>query len=913
MANRTTILLLILALSAVSASALQLPININCGTSGETRDSRNMTWVGDQQYVRSGRSGMVRNKLDSRTVIQPLNNVRYFPSRKKNCYSFPGVGQGKKIFVRGWFYYGNYDGMESLPTFDVLLNGNRWGTVQQPYGCIEAVLVTKVDEVSICLARTNPNDVPFINSIQIMPLDGSMYKEVDNNSFPLFVLGRNAYGIVNGYIRYPDDSYDRIWNGASDKIMAGFGLRALAGSSDTKIDAQFAPDEPPAAVVRDALTTSSGGASTLPILGVIPGSFPCYINFYFMEVLPNASRSLDILLDGRKFYPETIHVPYGRVKEISRYGFNLSATSVFTLVRANGSTHPPLINAAEFFVIGVGWRDDSTDHSDVKALSEIQKSYVQLQEWSGDPCLPAGYAWEWVGCSNDSTPRVTALNLSGYGLTGPLVDLSSLAALQTIDLHNNSLSGSIPGFLGKLPNLKQLDLADNRFSGSVPESLTHNPKISLNISGYNTSGNNVSGNSKDFASSSQKKTDTAAVAGAAISVLLFLLLLVILAIFIFKKRPSAKRSSVLLESENKHEFSHAEIVEITNNFEKALGEGGSGNVYHGKLENGTEVAVKVLKDSLARGTKEFVCEAKLLMTVHHRCLVSFVGYCEEGGKLILLYEYMSGGNLRQILSGKSGESAILTWETRLQIALRVATGLDYLHSGCYPPIIHRDVKTTNILLNEKMEAKLADFGLSKVGQKEDGTQLPVTAVTSPPKYTDLEEYVYSLCDQKGDVTQLSTAIAGTPGYIDPEYYSSGQVSKKSDVYSFGVVLFELITGHPPIFKVAEERFHLVQWIKPRLAKGNIHGVADPKLTGQYNVNSLWKVADIATSCTSQPSHSRPNISDVVDQLKEAIEAQNAGGQYKSPDTPFAEVQLASSSSYDSSFSFPSGSHAPPAR
>lgn len=138
------------------------------------------------------------------------------------------------------------------------------------------------------------------------------------------------------------------------------------------------------------------------------------------------------------------------------------------------------------------------------------------------------------------------------------------------------------------------------------------------------------------------------------------------------------------------------------------------------------------------------------------------------------------------------------------------------------------------------------------------------------------------------------------------------VTRKSDVYSSGVVLFELMTGYPPIFNVAEERFHIVQWVTPKLARGDIHGVADPKLRGQYNVNSMRKVADIATSCTSQPSHSRPNMSNVMDRLKEAILAEN-GCRYNSTDSPFTEVQLASSSSHEASTSFPSDSHALPGR
>ncbi|RWW25198.1 hypothetical protein GW17_00010471 [Ensete ventricosum] len=165
-------------------------------------------------------------------------------------------------------------------------------------------------------------------------------------------------------------------------------------------------------------------------------------------------------------------------------------------------------------------------------------------------------------------------------------------------------------------------------------------------------------------------------------------------------------------------------------------------------------------------------------------------------------------------------------------------GLEYLHKGCKPALIHRDVKTANILLSEKLEAKIADFGLSKAFQSEINTH-------------------------------VSTAVVGTPGYLDPEY-----ISEKSDVYSFGVVLLELITGQPPIVQSAENA-HIVQRVRLRLGRGNIEDVVDVNLQGNYDVNSVWKCADIALKCTSQASHQRPTMADVVTQLKESLELETS--------------------------------------
>ncbi|WZZ65182.1 hypothetical protein YC2023_076552 [Brassica napus] len=174
---------------------------------------------------------------------------------------------------------------------------------------------------------------------------------------------------------------------------------------------------------------------------------------------------------------------------------------------------------------------------------------------------------------------------------------------------------------------------------------------------------------------------------------------------------------------------------MTNNFQRVLGKGGFGTVYHGNLDD-AQVAVKMLSHSSAQGYKEFKAEVELLLRVHHRHLVGLVGYCDDGDNLALIYEYMANGDLRENMSGKRGGN-VLTWENRMQIAVEAAQGLEYLHNGCRPPMVHRDVKTTNILLNDRSGAKLADFGLSRS---------------------------FSIDGE----CHVSTVVAGTPGYLDPE-------------------------------------------------------------------------------------------------------------------------------------------------
>ncbi|OIW04943.1 hypothetical protein TanjilG_15688 [Lupinus angustifolius] len=253
---------------------------------------------------------------------------------------------------------------------------------------------------------------------------------------------------------------------------------------------------------------------------------------------------------------------------------------------------------------------------------------------------------------------------------------------------------------------------------------------------------------------------------------------------------------------------------------RVLGRGGFGPVYHGFLD-GIEVAVKMLSQSSVRGYQQFLAEVKLLMIVHHRNLTSLVGYCNEEGNIGLIYEYMANGNLDEHLSG-----------------------LEYLHNGCKPPIIHRDVKCTNILLNENLQAKVADFGLSKSFS------------------TDGE-------------THLSTVVAGTHGYMDPDYTMSNRLTEKSDVYGFGVVILEIITGQPAIIKMHDDyKIHISQWVSPMISNGDIENIVDSKLEGDFDTNSVWKAVEIAMACLSKSSK-RPNMSKVVTELKECFTAELA--------------------------------------
>ncbi|XLT07838.1 hypothetical protein HN51_053631 [Arachis hypogaea] len=227
------------------------------------------------------------------------------------------------------------------------------------------------------------------------------------------------------------------------------------------------------------------------------------------------------------------------------------------------------------------------------------------------------------------------------------------------------------------------------------------------------------------------------------------------------------------------------------------------------------------------------------MRVHHRNLTSLIGYCNEETNIALIYEYMENGNLEEHLLEKNSRTKLFNWEERLTIAMDAAQGLEYLHNGCKPPIIHRDVKCTNILLNENFQAKMSDLGLSRSIPVDGGTH-------------------------------VTTVIAGTPGYLDPEYQVSNRLTEKSDVYSFGVVLLEIITGKPAILKAVEGKIHISEWVKSMLAKGDVKCIVDTRLQGDFESSSVWRAVEIAMASVSNKSSKRPYMTDIVTELKECL-------------------------------------------
>ncbi|CAL5353509.1 unnamed protein product [Camellia sinensis] len=868
-------------------------LSLSCGGTTSFIDSTNITWVADSDYVSTGNSASV-NYVEGMSSSQVP--VRFFPdSPSRKCYRLPVKNVSSSVLVRAQFVYKNYDGLSKPPTFSVSLGTAISTTINlantDPW-TEEFVWLVDKDILPLCLQSIPDAGFPVISTLEVRPLPESAYRTGLGDSPNKFL--RKSYrincGYINGSLRYPLDQYDRIWDADEDflpfHISSGFKIQRTFNLSSLE-------ETPPAAVLQTARVLARKEVLTynLPLDDTL-GDY--YIILYFAGILP-VSPSFNMLING-----DVVQSNY-TVKSSEVSALFITRKGIKSLnITMKSIRFYPQINAIEVYeIVDIPSESSSTT---VSALQVIQQSTGLDLGWQDDPCSPT--PWDHIGCEGNfvtsleisditlrsisptfgdlldlkkldlhntslageiqnlgSLQRLEKLNLSFNQLTSFGFDLEDLISLQTLDLQNNSLQGIVPDSLGELKELHLLNLENNNLQGTLPESLNReslevrtsgNLCLSFSLLTCNGVSNNPSIEAPQVTIFTRKKkhdvhNHLAIILGAFGGALLALFIISVSVFLCTRRKKTEATYTARAETEMRNWnaakfFSYKEIKAATNNFKEVIGRGSFGSVYLGKLPDGKLVAVKVRFDKSQLGADSFINEVSLLSQICHQNLVSLEGFCHESKQQILVYEYLPGRSLADNLYGASSKRVTLSWVRRLKIAVDAARGLDYLHNGSDPRIIHRDVKSSNILMDIEMNAKVCDFGLSK-------------QVT------------------QADATHVTTVVKGTAGYLDPEYYTTQQLTEKSDVYSFGVVLLELICGREPLRHTGTpDSFNLVLWAKPYLQAG-VFEIVDENLKGTFDAESMRKTAFIASRSVERDASRRPTIAEVLGELKEAYNIQ----------------------------------------
>ncbi|XP_020575811.1 probable LRR receptor-like serine/threonine-protein kinase At2g23950 isoform X2 [Phalaenopsis equestris] len=582
--------------------------------------------------------------------------------------------------------------------------------------------------------------------------------------------------------------------------------------------------------------------------------------FFFLLSCPTLSLSaepLNMEVQALIAMRNLLNDPYGTLSKWDETSVDPCSWSMITC-------------SSENRVIGLGAPSQSlsgTLSPAIGNLTNLQQILLQNNNITGEIPSAIGHL-----------PKLQTMDLSSNHFSGIIPDsFGRLTSLRYLRLNNNSLTGAFPSSLSKLPQLSFLDFSYNNLSGPVPSSpartfnVVGNPLICggghLAADCYGT----MAPVSLPFLLESNRKLKTEKLAivvgsgvGAAVALLLFFFALLFWRRRRLRRRylftlnemeqNAAAEAAVVAGIGNLRRFRLRELQAATDNFsaKNILGKGGFGNVYRGRLDDGTLVAVKRLRDGGgAAGEAQFKTEVEMISLAVHRNLLRLIGYCAAAGERLLVYPFMSNGSVAVRLRGKPP----LDWTARKRIAVGAARGLTYLHEQCDPKIIHRDVKAANVLLDD---AVVGDFGLAKLLDHSD--------------------------------SHVTTAVRGTVGHIAPEYLSTGQSSDKTDVFGFGILLLDLISGRRSLDFAGRssppQKASLLDWVRKVQQERRLDLLLDRDLGNSFHRVEAMELVQVALLCTQHLPGQRPKMSEVLrmlegDGLAEKWEASNR--QKQDPD------------------------------
>ncbi|KAG4916302.1 hypothetical protein JHK87_053859 [Glycine soja] len=747
-----------------SAQIMQGFVSLDCGGTEKFTDELGLHWTPDDKLT----YGQISTISVANETRKQYTTLRHFPAdSRKYCYTLEVVSRTRYL-LRASFLYGNFDNNNVYPKFDISVGATHWSTIvisdANSVEMRELIFLASSPTVSVCLSNATTGQ-PFISTLELRQFNGSVYYTQFEQHFYLSVSARINFGAESDApIRYPDDPFDRIWESDSVK-KANYLVDVAAGTEkiSTTVPIDVNRDEmPPVKVMQTAVVGTNGSLTYRLNLDGFPGTGWAFTYFAEIEDLdPDESRKFRLVLPGQPDISKAVvNIEENAQGKYRLYepGFtNISLPFVlsFRFGKTYDSSRGPLLNAMEINMY-LEKNDGSLDGATISNILSHYSAADWLQE-GGDPCLPV--PWSWVRCNSDPQPRIVSILLSNKNLTGNIpLDITKLVGLVELWLDGNMLTGPFPDFTGCM-DLKIIHLENNQLTGVLPTSLTNLPSLrELYVQNNMLSGTipsellskdlvlNYSGNI-NLHRESRIKGHMYVIIGSSVGASVLLLATIISCLYMHKGKrryheqgcidslPTQRLASWKSDdpAEAAHCFSYSEIENATNNFEKKIGSGGFGVVYYGKLKDGKEIAVKVLTSPLVHGRS-------------------------------------------------------INWIKRLEIAEDAAKGIEYLHTGCVPVVIHRDLKSSNILLDKHMRAKVSDFGLSKLAV--DG------------------------------VSHVSSIVRGTA--------------------------------------------------KLHIESGDIQGIIDPLLRNDYDLQSMWKIAEKALMCVQPHGHMRPSISEALKEIQDAI-------------------------------------------